>query len=164
VLLLDIVVISYVYGTANATSPIPEKGTQMRGSHVHLGVKDLPAALQWLDKVWQLRPTFQNERMATLPFGDLTIILPPALVAGAGASRRRDRASASRRHSRGAHEIWRARARDDAVPAMGAARSQERGREAVRGGSSEAVRSLADSRGISQVTGVEKGETQSSMR
>lgn len=47
----------------------------MRGSHVHLGVEDLPAALQWLDKVWQLRPTFQNERMATLPFGELTIIL-----------------------------------------------------------------------------------------
>lgn len=47
----------------------------MKGSHVHLGVRDLPAALQWLDKVWQLRPTFQNERMATLPFGELTIIL-----------------------------------------------------------------------------------------
>lgn len=47
----------------------------MKGSHVHLGVKDLPAALQWLDRVWQLRPTFQNERMATLPFGELTIIL-----------------------------------------------------------------------------------------
>jgi len=52
-----------------------EKGTTMKGSHVHLGVKDLQAALQWLDKVWQLRPTFQNERMASLPFGELTIIL-----------------------------------------------------------------------------------------
>ena len=47
----------------------------MKASHVHLGVKDLRAALQWLDTVWQLRPTFQNERMASLPFGELTIIL-----------------------------------------------------------------------------------------
>ena len=50
----------------------------MKGSHVHLGVKDLRAALQWLDTVWQLRPTFQNERMASLPFGELSIILDAA--------------------------------------------------------------------------------------
>ncbi len=50
----------------------------MKGSHVHLGVKDLRAALQWLDTVWQLRPTFQNERMASLPFGELSIILDVA--------------------------------------------------------------------------------------
>jgi hypothetical protein len=47
----------------------------MTGSHVHLGVKDLRAALQWLDKVWQMRPTFRDERLASLPFGDVTIIL-----------------------------------------------------------------------------------------
>jgi predicted enzyme related to lactoylglutathione lyase len=47
----------------------------VKGTHVHLGVRDLPGALQWLDTVWQLRPTFQNERMATLPFGEITIIL-----------------------------------------------------------------------------------------
>jgi hypothetical protein len=47
----------------------------MKGTHIHLGVKDLPAALQWLDRVWHLRPTFQDERMASLPFGELTIIL-----------------------------------------------------------------------------------------
>ena len=75
VLLLNILVISHAYGAANETSPAQEKGTTMKGSHVHLGVKDLPAALQWLDKVWQLRPTFQDERMASLPFGALTIIL-----------------------------------------------------------------------------------------
>jgi predicted enzyme related to lactoylglutathione lyase len=50
----------------------------MNGSHVHLGVKNLPLALQWLEKVWQLRPTFQDERMASLPFGKLTIILDAA--------------------------------------------------------------------------------------
>jgi catechol 2,3-dioxygenase-like lactoylglutathione lyase family enzyme len=47
----------------------------MKGSHIHLGVKDLPKALEWLDKVWQLRATYRDERMATLPFGELTIIL-----------------------------------------------------------------------------------------
>ncbi len=47
----------------------------MKLSHVHLGVKDLQAALQWLDTVWQLQPTFLNERMASVPFGELTIIL-----------------------------------------------------------------------------------------
>jgi predicted enzyme related to lactoylglutathione lyase len=47
----------------------------MNGSHVHLGVKDLPAALQWIDRVWDVRPTFHNVRMASVPFGDLTIIL-----------------------------------------------------------------------------------------
>lgn len=75
VLLLNIVVISHAYGAANESSPAQDKGTTMRGSHVHLGVKDLQAALQWLDRVWQLRPTFQNERMASLPFGEITIIL-----------------------------------------------------------------------------------------
>jgi catechol 2,3-dioxygenase-like lactoylglutathione lyase family enzyme len=75
VLLLNLVVVSHMYDAANAASPTQEKGTKMKGSHVHLGVKDLPAALQWLDKVWQVRPTFQNERMASLPFGELTIIL-----------------------------------------------------------------------------------------
>jgi hypothetical protein len=75
VLLLNVVVISLAYGEPNAASTTQEKGTKMKGSHVHLGVKDLPAALQWLDKVWQLQPTFQNEHMASLPFGELTIIL-----------------------------------------------------------------------------------------
>ena len=46
VLLLNIVVISHAHGAANDTSPAQEKGTTMKGSHVHLGVKDLPAALQ----------------------------------------------------------------------------------------------------------------------
>ena len=75
VLLLNISVMGHAYGAANEPSPAREKGTTMNGSHVHLGVKDLPAALLWLDKVWQLRPTFQNERMATVPFGEITIIL-----------------------------------------------------------------------------------------
>jgi hypothetical protein len=47
----------------------------MKGSHVHLGVRDLRAAVQWLETVWLLRPTFENERMASVPFGELTLIL-----------------------------------------------------------------------------------------
>ena len=50
----------------------------MTGSHVHLGVKDLPGALHWLDQVWQLRPSFQNGRMAIIPVGTLTIVLDAA--------------------------------------------------------------------------------------
>jgi predicted enzyme related to lactoylglutathione lyase len=42
---------------------------------VHVGVTDLAAALEWLETVWQLRPTFRNERMAVLPFGDVSLIV-----------------------------------------------------------------------------------------
>jgi hypothetical protein len=75
VLLLTIVVISHVSAAAHQ-----ERATTLRGSHVHLGVKDLTAALQWLDRVWQLRPTFQDDRMASVPFGALTIILEASAV------------------------------------------------------------------------------------
>ena len=50
----------------------------MKASHVHLGVKDLKGAVKWFGQVWQLRPTFENEWMATLPFGPLSIILDAA--------------------------------------------------------------------------------------
>ena len=49
------------------------KGKTMNVSHVHVGVKDLSTALSWLDRVWEARPTFQNERMASVPFGGFTI-------------------------------------------------------------------------------------------
>ena len=47
----------------------------MTGSHVHLRVTDLRAAVQWLDHVWQVRPTFENDRMASVPFGPIALIL-----------------------------------------------------------------------------------------
>lgn len=50
----------------------------MNMSHVHLGVKDLPAAVQWIERVLQVRPTFHNDFMASLPFGTFTIILDAA--------------------------------------------------------------------------------------
>jgi catechol 2,3-dioxygenase-like lactoylglutathione lyase family enzyme len=47
-------------------------------NHIHLSVRDLRAALDWLDQVWQLKPDFQNERMATIGFGSFLLILDAA--------------------------------------------------------------------------------------
>ncbi len=44
-------------------------------NHVHLGVRDLSGALEWLQRVWQVGPAFQHERMATLEFGAFILIL-----------------------------------------------------------------------------------------
>ena len=50
----------------------------MNLNHVHLGVRDLGGALAWLEKVWQLKPDFQNERMATITFGSFILIMDAA--------------------------------------------------------------------------------------
>jgi catechol 2,3-dioxygenase-like lactoylglutathione lyase family enzyme len=50
----------------------------MNLNHIHLGVRDLPASLDWLDRVWQLKPQFQNDRMATIRFGAFILILDAA--------------------------------------------------------------------------------------
>ena len=50
----------------------------MKLNHIHLGVRDLGGALAWLEKVWQLKPQFQNERMAMLSFGEFILILDAA--------------------------------------------------------------------------------------
>ena len=47
-------------------------------NHVHLGVRDLSGALEWLQRIWQVGPAFQNERMATLHFGAFILILDAA--------------------------------------------------------------------------------------
>jgi catechol 2,3-dioxygenase-like lactoylglutathione lyase family enzyme len=47
----------------------------MNASHVHVGMTDLPAALRWLEAVWELRPSFRNDRMAVFPFGGVSLIL-----------------------------------------------------------------------------------------
>jgi len=33
----------------------------MNLNHIHLGVRDLGGALDWLDRIWHLKPRFQNE-------------------------------------------------------------------------------------------------------
>lgn len=50
----------------------------MNLNHIHLGVCDLRAALDWLDRVWQLNPQFENDRMATIRFGSFILILDAA--------------------------------------------------------------------------------------
>ena len=47
-------------------------------NHVHLGVRDLSGALEWVQRIWQVGPAFQNERMATLEFGVFILILDAA--------------------------------------------------------------------------------------
>jgi catechol 2,3-dioxygenase-like lactoylglutathione lyase family enzyme len=50
----------------------------MNINHIHLSVRDLRIALDWLDRIWQLKPQFRNDRMATIPFGSFTLILDAA--------------------------------------------------------------------------------------
>jgi len=47
-------------------------------NHIHLRVCDLKAAVAWFEAILQVKPGFQNERMATLSFGALTLILDAA--------------------------------------------------------------------------------------
>jgi catechol 2,3-dioxygenase-like lactoylglutathione lyase family enzyme len=47
----------------------------MNLNHIHLGVRDLRTAVDWLDRVWQLKPEFQNERMVTIRLGSFVLIL-----------------------------------------------------------------------------------------
>ena len=44
-------------------------------NHVHFQVRDLPAAVDWFASVLELKPGFQNERIATFIFGAMTIII-----------------------------------------------------------------------------------------
>jgi hypothetical protein len=57
---------------------LPYSSWRMRLNHIHVSVQDLGGALGWLDRVWQLKPEFQNERMATFSFGDFILILDAA--------------------------------------------------------------------------------------
>jgi predicted enzyme related to lactoylglutathione lyase len=50
----------------------------VRLNHIHVAVQDLTGALDWLDRVWQVKAEFQNERMATFAFDDFILILDSA--------------------------------------------------------------------------------------
>lgn len=50
----------------------------MRLNHIHVAVQDLTGALDWLDRVWQVKAEFHNERMATFTFNDFILILDSA--------------------------------------------------------------------------------------
>ena len=47
-------------------------------NHVHFEVRNLPAAVDWFTKVLELKPGFQNERIATFIFGAMTLIVDAA--------------------------------------------------------------------------------------
>ena len=44
-------------------------------NHVHFQVRDFPTAVDWFALVLDLKPGFQNERIATFIFGAMTIII-----------------------------------------------------------------------------------------
>jgi predicted enzyme related to lactoylglutathione lyase len=50
----------------------------MKLNHIHLQVHDLQGAVTWFETIWQVRPGFQNERMATFSFNSLTLIFDAA--------------------------------------------------------------------------------------
>ena len=47
----------------------------MRLNHIHVSLRDLGGALEWLERVWRLKADFQNERLATFSFGNFILIL-----------------------------------------------------------------------------------------
>ena len=47
----------------------------MKANHVHVGVRELPDALAWLDRVWDLKPVFQIPEMAIFAVGQFELFL-----------------------------------------------------------------------------------------
>jgi uncharacterized glyoxalase superfamily protein PhnB len=47
-------------------------------NHIHLRVRELTAAVDWLGRVWQVHAGFTNDRLATFSFGSFTLILDAA--------------------------------------------------------------------------------------
>ena len=47
----------------------------MQLNHIHVSVRDLGEAVAWLERVWLLKPEFQNGRLATFAFNDFILIL-----------------------------------------------------------------------------------------
>lgn len=43
-------------------------------NHIHLGVRDLAAAVTWFEKILNVGAGFQDERMATFSFNSVTLI------------------------------------------------------------------------------------------
>ena len=44
-------------------------------NHVHLNVRDLTAAKEWLEKIWNVEPTYSDEKIATFHFNSFSLIL-----------------------------------------------------------------------------------------
>jgi len=50
----------------------------MRFHHLHLAVRDLPGGLNWLAKVWNASPSFENGEMAVISLHGASLILDAA--------------------------------------------------------------------------------------
>jgi catechol 2,3-dioxygenase-like lactoylglutathione lyase family enzyme len=50
----------------------------MRLNHIHVAVRNLGAAVEWLERVWRLKADFQNEHLAIFSSGDFILILDAA--------------------------------------------------------------------------------------
>lgn len=50
-------------------------GEKMKIGHIHVGIRDLKSALSWFDKVLEWKPTYQDERIAILHPGPISLIL-----------------------------------------------------------------------------------------
>ncbi|MCI0404211.1 MAG: hypothetical protein L0212_11940, partial [Acidobacteria bacterium] len=55
-----------------ATVDGDQGGYRMKLNHVHVNVRDLPAGIEWMSTIAEVRPSFTNERMATFPLGSFT--------------------------------------------------------------------------------------------
>jgi hypothetical protein len=67
-------------GLLGAGVAMGQGGTTPRGrtlvmDHIHLGVRDLPSALAWFERVLQWTPTYRDDRIAVIAARPLTIIL-----------------------------------------------------------------------------------------
>ena len=47
----------------------------MKLNHIHIRVRDLAGALAWLDRIWAVKPSFQNERMASVSLDPIVLIV-----------------------------------------------------------------------------------------
>ncbi|MEK6706625.1 MAG: VOC family protein [Bdellovibrionota bacterium] len=50
----------------------------MKGSHIHVGVKDFRSAVNWMDRVLKVKAVFSNDRMAVFHLGPFSVIVDEA--------------------------------------------------------------------------------------
>jgi len=50
----------------------------MRFNHLHVPIQNLGSALDWVERVWDIRPTFESEGMAVLSVHGVSLILDAA--------------------------------------------------------------------------------------
>jgi len=59
------------------------EGASIKFSHLHLEVRDLPGALAWLVRIWDVEPSYLSEEMAVLSMHGTLVILDAADEDGA---------------------------------------------------------------------------------